>query len=179
MLIILDRDGVINQDSDDYIKSPEEWIPIPGSLEKIASLSREGHRVAVATNQSGVARGLISEENLKAIHEKFILELKKLGGKVECIFFCPHHPDEECECRKPKPGLLFKIAEHCQADITKAWFVGDSWVDVHAARAAGCQPVLVKTGKGLKTLQSLSGLEDILVFENLSRVVFPKAVVKV
>src|SRR5688572_16260160 len=106
MLIILDRDGVINQDSNEYIKSPEEWIPIPGSLEKIACLNQKGHQVVIATNQSGVARGLLTEETLQAIHEKFQCELKKLGGHVEGIFFCPHHPDEGCECRKPKPGLL-------------------------------------------------------------------------
>lgn len=173
MLIILDRDGVINQDSDHYIKSPEEWIPIPGSLEKIASLSQKGYRIAVATNQSGVGRGLLSEEILEAIHDKFRYELKKLGGHVEGIFFCPHHPDEGCECRKPKPGLLLKIAQHCQTDIRKAWFVGDSRVDIEAARVVGCQPVLVKTGKGLAALKSLSNIEDVLIFEDLSQVVFP------
>lgn len=173
MLIILDRDGVINEDSDDHIRSPDEWIPIPGSLEKIASLSQRGHKIAVATNQSGLARGYFDEKQLDAIHKKFQDELKKLGGHVDCIFFCPHAPDAGCTCRKPQPGLLLKIAEYCQADLKEAWFVGDSWVDIQAAQTVGCQPVLVKTGKGLITLKSLIELEGILIFENLNEVFFP------
>lgn len=174
MLIILDRDGVINQDSVDHIKSPEEWIPIPGSLEKIASLSQKGYQVVVATNQSGIALGYFDNRMLEAIHKKFRGELGKLGGHIDGIFFCPHHPDAGCECRKPRPGLLLKIAEHYQADLKKTWFVGDSLVDILAARAAGCQPVLVKTGNGLVTLNKLSNRDGILVFEDLAHVFFPE-----
>ncbi len=174
MLIILDRDGVINVDSEVYIKSPEEWIPIPGSLEKIAKLSQQGYKIAIATNQSGVARGLFDEMILASIHKKLQDALSQLGGHVDLIVYCPHHPDEGCACRKPKPGLLLNIAHYFQSDLRKAWFVGDSLVDIQAAKAVGCQAVLVKTGKGKKTLDALFDREDILVFEDLASVLFPE-----
>ncbi len=148
--IILDRDGVINYDSDEYIKSPDEWQPIPGSLDAIAHLNRAGFRVLVATNQSGVARGHYDLETLDQIHEKFMRELAAHGGYVEEIFFCPHHPEEECSCRKPKPGLLHQIAEKYNVDLTETYFIGDSYVDIQAAKAAGCKPLLVMTGNGHK-----------------------------
>ncbi|HEX4044646.1 MAG TPA: D-glycero-beta-D-manno-heptose 1,7-bisphosphate 7-phosphatase [Gammaproteobacteria bacterium] len=150
--IILDRDGVINYDSHEYIKSPDEWIPIPGSLNAIAQLNRSGFHVLVATNQSGVARGYYDIETLDRIHEKMMRELAAYGGYVEEIFFCPHHPDEQCVCRKPKPGLLQQMQSKYQFDFTKTFFIGDSWVDVQVAQTTGCKPLLVLTGNGQLTL---------------------------
>ncbi len=166
--LILDRDGVINQDSDAYIKGPEEWIPIPGSLEAIARLNRHGYRVAVATNQSGLARGLFDLDRLNAIHQKMARALEQLGGGIEALFFCPHGPDEGCECRKPKPGLLLEIEERFGLDIREIPVVGDSYRDLEAAWAVGAQPILVRTGKGGRTLAAHPGLEQrIPVFKDL------------
>jgi D-glycero-D-manno-heptose 1,7-bisphosphate phosphatase len=151
--IILDRDGVINADSDDYIKSPEEWHPIPGSLEAIATLNQAGFRVLVATNQSGIGRGFYNETMLNRIHEKFMQALKTVGGHVDEIFFCPHHPEEGCVCRKPKPGLFDQIQKKYKLDLSHVYFVGDSITDIQAAEAAGCQSLLVLTGKGQQTLE--------------------------
>ncbi|TAK72030.1 MAG: D-glycero-beta-D-manno-heptose 1,7-bisphosphate 7-phosphatase [Gammaproteobacteria bacterium] len=148
--IILDRDGVINYDSDEYIKSPDEWRPIPGSLDAIAQLNRAGFRVLIATNQSGVARGHYDLDMLSNIHEKLIRELAAHGGYIEEIFFCPHHPEEGCVCRKPKPGLLHQIAEKYGVNLGETFFIGDSHVDIQAAQAAGCKPLLVMTGNGEK-----------------------------
>ncbi len=145
--IILDRDGVINYESDEYIKSPAEWRPIPRSLEAIAQLNRHGFHVLVATNQSGVGRGLYDLEMLSRIHEKFVHELAAVGGYVDEIFFCPHHPDEKCICRKPNPGMLQQIAVKYPINFAETFFIGDSLVDVQAALAVGCQPLLVCTGK--------------------------------
>ncbi|OGT36083.1 MAG: D-glycero-beta-D-manno-heptose-1,7-bisphosphate 7-phosphatase [Gammaproteobacteria bacterium RIFCSPHIGHO2_12_FULL_37_14] len=156
--IILDRDGVINYDSSEYIKSPAEWLPIPGSLPAIAKLNRAGFRVIIATNQSGIARGFYDIAMLNAIHEKLINELKVCGGHIEEIFFCPHHPQDHCHCRKPNPGLLYQIQAKYSVELAKTFFIGDSLVDVQAARAAGCQPLLVRTGKGLEVLQKHSEL---------------------
>ena len=150
--IILDRDGVINQDSDHYIKSPDEWIPIPGSLEAIAHLNRRGYWVAVATNQSGIGRGYFSLATLQAMHEKMNNQLARVGGHVDCIVYCPHHPDEDCPCRKPKIGLLTQIEEQLHINLKTAFFVGDTYKDLQASKLAGCQGVLVRTGKGQKTL---------------------------
>ena len=154
-LVILDRDGVINQDSDDYIKSLDEWVPIPGSIEAIARLSRAGFRVAVATNQSGLARGLFELETLNAIHQRLRERVEAEGGRIEMIAFCPHGPDDSCDCRKPRPGLLLEIAARFDVDLTDVPFIGDSLGDIRAARAAGAQPWLVRSGKGERTLERL------------------------
>ncbi|WP_312931621.1 D-glycero-beta-D-manno-heptose 1,7-bisphosphate 7-phosphatase [Pseudomonas sp.] len=151
-LLILDRDGVINFDSDAYIKSVQEWIPIPGSIEAIAQLSKAGWTVAVATNQSGLARGYYSADTLEAMHARLRALVAEQGGAVGLIVHCPHGPDEGCACRKPKPGMLETIAAHYQHALEDVWFVGDSRSDLDAALAAGAQPVLVKTGKGERTL---------------------------
>lgn len=168
MLIILDRDGVINVESREYIKSPDEWIPLPGSLEAIAKLKQCGHKVCVATNQSGIARGYYSHETLEDIHKKMHNMLKDLGAEIDGIFYCPHHPNENCECRKPKPGLLHQIAEKHQADLSKATMVGDSLRDLQAAQAANCRPVLVRTGNGEKVLKENASLTDVEVFDDLA-----------
>ena len=166
-LLILDRDGVINQDSDAYIKSLEEWIPIPGSIEAIAQLSQAGWTVAIATNQSGIARGYYSLAPLDAMHTRMRELVRGLGGEVGLIVYCPHGPDEGCDCRKPKPGMLRQIAGHYGVGLTGVWFVGDSPGDLEAAKAVDAQPVLVRTGKGEKTLAK--GVSpDTLVFDDLA-----------
>lgn len=170
MLIILDRDGVINEDSDDYIKTPAEWMPIPGSLEAIARLNGAGHQVAVATNQSGIARGLYTEEGLQQIHALMQHQLAKVGGHIDAIFYCPHLPAENCTCRKPKPGLLLQIAAYFKADLKDALLIGDAARDIECAKAAGCPAVLVKTGKGLRTLGTSSDIQ-VDVFDDLAAVV--------
>ena len=152
-LLILDRDGVINHDSDAYIKSVEEWIPLPGAIEAIAQLSKAGWTVAIATNQSGIARGYYDVATLDAMHARLRALVAEQGGEVGLIVYCPHGPDEGCACRKPKPGMLQTIAKHYGADLAQCWFVGDSLGDLQAAKAVGSQPVLVKTGKGEKTLE--------------------------
>lgn len=167
-LIILDRDGVINEDSDAFIKSPEEWIPIPGSLEAITQLSKAGFTVAVASNQSGLARGLFDQATLEAMHEKFKKLLAEKGGEVATIKYCPHAPDDGCDCRKPKPGLLHQIASELNTDLKTVPVVGDSSRDLQAAEAAGAQPVLVRTGKGEATLSAGSLPEGTKVFPDLA-----------
>lgn len=168
-LIILDRDGVINEDSDEYIKSPDEFIPIPGSLPAIARLKQNGYTVVVATNQAGIGRGLFDMGTLNAIHEKLHRELGRVGGSLDGIFFCPHHPEDGCECRKPKPGLLIEIARRFEVDLSGVPVVGDSLRDIEAARDVGARPVLVRTGKGLRTLQAHSAeLHDVDVYDNLA-----------
>lgn len=151
-LAILDRDGVINQDSDAYIKNPDEWIALPGSLEAIARLSRANWRVVIASNQSGVARGLFSMDTLNAIHAKLRREVAQVGGSIDAIFICPHGPDDGCTCRKPKPGMFLDIARRYDVDIKSVPAVGDSLRDLQAAAAANCSPWLVLTGNGQKTL---------------------------
>lgn len=151
MLVILDRDGVINEDSDDYIKSLAEWKPLPGSIEAIAALSRAGFTVAVATNQSGLARGLFELEALEAMHQRLDELVEAEGGRLAGIFYCAHHPDDDCDCRKPKPGLIRAIEAELGESALGAWFIGDSLGDLEAAEAAGCEPVLVLTGKGPRT----------------------------
>ncbi len=160
-LIILDRDGVINQDSDAYIKSPDEWIPLPGSLEAIAKLNRAGYTVAVATNQSGLSRGYFDLKTLSAMHRKMEMLLSEHGGQIDAIFYCPHGPKDGCECRKPSPGMLQEIGERFQMNLNKVFFVGDTISDMKAATAAGVKPVLVRTGKGKKT-ESLMGENNFL-----------------
>jgi len=163
-LIILDRDGVINLDSDDYIKSPEEWIPIPGSIEAIADLSKAGYTVTVATNQSGIARHLFDEFDLAAMHQKMCALVEEQGGEIAGVFFCPHGPDDGCDCRKPGIGLLKQIESEFGTSVSGAPFVGDSARDLLAAKLAGCRPVLVLSGKGALTRQAcdeseLAGVE--------------------
>ncbi len=155
--IILDRDGVINQDSPDFIKSPEEWIPIPGSLEAIARLNAAGFTVLVATNQSGIGRGLFSQASFEQIQDKFKMQLKAVGGEIEKCYICPHLPTDNCTCRKPKPGLLLQIAQDYGIDFRKTptYSIGDSLRDLEAAQAAACIPVLVGTGNGSKTRANL------------------------
>lgn len=169
--IILDRDGVINYDSDFYIKNPDEWIPIPGSLDAIARLNRHGFHVIVATNQSGVARGYYDIAMLDQIHEKLMRELAAVGGYVEEIFFCPHHPDDRCDCRKPKPGMLFQIQEKYSINLSDTFFIGDTYSDVQAAQTAGCKPILVLTSKGQLALEKYPDLLSIPHFDNLSAAV--------
>ena len=156
-LIILDRDGVINQDSDAYIKSPDEWLPIPGSLEAIAKLNRAGYTVAVATNQSGLSRGYFDLKTLSAMHRKMEVLLSEHGGQIDAVFYCPHGPKDGCQCRKPSPGMLKEIGERFQANLEKVFFIGDTLSDIKAATAAGANPVLVRTGKGKKTELLLEG----------------------
>jgi D-glycero-D-manno-heptose 1,7-bisphosphate phosphatase len=167
-LVILDRDGVINEDSDAYIKSPDEWIPIPGSLEAIARLNRADYRVVVATNQSGVARGLFTLDTLNRIHEKMHRALAELGGNVDAIFFCPHAPDDQCYCRKPKPGLFHEIEQRLGVSLKNVPAIGDSLRDLQAAQSVGAQPQLVLTGKGSRTLAKLTAADKVPVFENLA-----------
>jgi D-glycero-D-manno-heptose 1,7-bisphosphate phosphatase len=150
-LVILDRDGTINQDSDQYIKSPAEWKPIPGSLEAIARLTQAGWRVMVATNQSGIARGLFDMAALNAIHAEMHRAVGQAGGRIDAVFFCPHAADSNCECRKPKPGLLREIAARLGVELAGVPMVGDALRDLEAAVAAGAKPYLVLTGKGKKT----------------------------
>ncbi|WP_348766475.1 D-glycero-beta-D-manno-heptose 1,7-bisphosphate 7-phosphatase [uncultured Salinisphaera sp.] len=148
-LIILDRDGVINEDSDDYIKSPAEWRPLPGSLEAILKLKNAGYRVVVASNQSGLARGLFDYDTLFAIHDKMTRMLADIGTHVDGIFFCPHGPDDGCRCRKPDTGLLDDIAKRFGRALAGTPFIGDSLSDIRAAQAAGATPVLVRSGKAV------------------------------
>mgnify|MGYP001546816129 FL=1 len=154
-LLILDRDGVINQDSDDYIRSLEDWVPVPGSIEAIAALSQAGYEVVVATNQSGLSRGYFTLDTLESIHDHLRGLVEAQGGSIAGIFYCPHLPDEGCECRKPGTGLLQAIEAELQQTVAGCYFVGDSLKDLQAARAMDCQPVLVLTGKGEQTQAQL------------------------
>jgi len=167
-LVILDRDGVINFDSPQFIKSPDEWKPIPGSLDAIAHLNRWGYRVVVATNQSGVGRGLFDMDTLNAIHDKMMRAVGQAGGRIDAIFFCPHSADSTCDCRKPKPGLFREIAERFNVDLTNVPAVGDSLRDLQAAAAVGAQPLLVLTGKGEKTRVDPDIPPQTLIFPNLA-----------
>jgi D-glycero-D-manno-heptose 1,7-bisphosphate phosphatase len=147
-LVILDRDGTINEDRDDYVKSPAEWLPIPGSLEAIARLNHAGWHAVVATNQSGLARGLFDMVTLNAIHAKMNRALAEVGGRIDAVFYCPHGPDDGCTCRKPLPGMLKTIGERYGVPLRETYAIGDSLRDLQAAVAAGCAPHLVRTGKG-------------------------------
>ena len=169
-LIILDRDGVINYDSEQFIKSPDEWRPIPGSLEAIALLNRWGWRVVVASNQSGVGRGLFDMDMLNAIHDKMVKSLAQVGGRLDAIFFCPHSADSTCNCRKPKPGMLLEIGERFNADLAGVPVVGDSLRDLQAGVAGGGLPCLVLTGKGEKTREDPDLPPQTVVFDDLAAV---------
>jgi D-glycero-D-manno-heptose 1,7-bisphosphate phosphatase len=168
-LIILDRDGVINHDSDDFIKSPAEWEPIEGSLEAIARLNYAGYRVVVITNQSGIARGLFDVETLNRIHTKMRRMVTQVGGRIEAILFCPHGPDDECKCRKPLDGSFMELAHRLRINLDNVPSVGDSLRDIEAAQSVGAQPILVKTGKGERTLAA--GIPDgVPVYDDLAAV---------
>ena len=159
-LVILDRDGVINHDSDEFIKSPDEWRPIEGSIDAIARLSAAGFTVAVATNQSGIARKLIDLPTLESIHRHLRNSVREAGGDLGKIVFCPHHPDDHCQCRKPAPGMLLKLSHQYGVPLDRVPAVGDSLRDIEAARAAGARPMLVLTGNGEKTAAALSSQGD-------------------
>jgi D-glycero-D-manno-heptose 1,7-bisphosphate phosphatase len=167
-LIILDRDGTINEDSDHYIKSLAEWRPIEGSLEAIARLTQADYRIAVATNQSGIARGMFDTTTLIAIHDNLQRALAQVGGRIDAFFFCPHAADSACECRKPKPGMLLEIASRFNVSLESVYMVGDALRDLQAAAAAGAKPVLVLTGKGRKTQKEGKLPPGTVVFEDLA-----------
>jgi len=171
-LIILDRDGVINHDSDAFIKSPEEWIAIKGSLEAIARLNQAGYRVVVATNQSGVARGLFDMKTLNAIHQKMHHAAQQLGANIDAVFFCPHAADDNCDCRKPKAGMFNEIGKRFGVNLRGGVVtVGDSLRDLQAGFLAGCGPFLVLTGKGEKTRDKGGLPPGTLIYPDLAAVV--------
>ena len=174
MLIILDRDGVINEDSDSYVRGPDDWHPIEGSIAAIADLSRAGHRIAIATNQSGLSRGYFTLDDLELIHAQLCARVEAEGGQIAGIFYCPHLPEEGCHCRKPATGLLDAIARELSEPLAGSPFIGDSLKDLQAAERSGCLPILVRTGKGSSSLGALQtgthGLahaEAVRVFSNL------------
>lgn len=171
-LIILDRDGVINEDSDAYIKTPDEWQPLPGSAAAIARLNRAGYRVVVATNQSGLARGLFDAATLDAIHQRMAARLRDVGARLDDIYVCPHGPDDGCDCRKPAPGLIDQIVAD-YGEVAGVPLVGDSLRDLQAGVARGCRPVLVLTGKGRRTLDKglPEDLGPVAVYDSLARFV--------
>jgi D-glycero-D-manno-heptose 1,7-bisphosphate phosphatase len=170
-LVILDRDGVINQDSEQFIKNPDEWKPIPGSLDAIARLNRAGYRVVVASNQSGIGRGLFDMAALNAINDKMYRTLAHMGGRIDALFYCPHAADAGCDCRKPKPGMFHDIARRFNVDLTGVPSVGDSLRDLQAAAAVGAQPILVLTGKGART-RAAGGLpEGTAIYADLAEAV--------
>ena len=170
-LVILDRDGVINFDSDAYIKSPDEWKPIPGSLDAIAQLTQAGYQVAVATNQSGVGRGLFEMATLNAIHDKMHRAVGLAGGRIDAVFYCPHAQEAHCSCRKPKPGLYEEICRRFHTSLKDIPCIGDSRRDLEAAAAAGGQPMLVLTGKGEMTRREGKLPPGTPVFKNLAEAV--------
>ena len=170
-LIILDRDGVLNLDSDAFIKSPQEWLPIPGSLEAVARLNQAGYRVMVATNQSGLARGLFSMTALNAIHQKMHAAAQQVGAHFDAVFFCPHAADDNCDCRKPRPGMLVSLSQRLNVSLKGVPTVGDSLRDLQAGFMVGCVPYLVLTGKGEKTRDTGGLPPGTAVFPNLAAVV--------
>ena len=165
-IVILDRDGVINVDSKDYVRNPEDWIPIEGSLEAIATLGQKGYSVFVATNQSGIARGLLDRKKLEAIHAKMKSSVKSAGGKIEGVVYCPHGASDRCDCRKPRAGLLKQIESLAGESVKGCPFIGDSLRDIEAAQAGGCKPILVLTGNGLKTKTALRS--EVVTYNDLS-----------
>ncbi|MEE4184940.1 MAG: D-glycero-beta-D-manno-heptose 1,7-bisphosphate 7-phosphatase [Gammaproteobacteria bacterium] len=167
-VVVLDRDGVINRESPEYIKSPAEWQPLPGALQAIAELKAAGYRVVVATNQSGLARGLFDLEALGQIHQRMLTAVADAGGALDGIFFCPHGPDAGCDCRKPAPGLLLQVAERFACGFENMVFIGDSARDLEAARAVGVRSILVRTGNGNATAAALAPDDDVLVVDDLA-----------
>ena len=172
-LIILDRDGVINQDSDSFIKSPEEWVALPGSLEAIARLNQAGYRVVVCTNQSGVGRGFFAMATLNAIHQKMHNAAQQVGADIDAVFFCPHTADDNCDCRKPKSGMLLEIAKRFEINLRQEAVVviGDSLRDLQAGFVVGCVPYLVLTGKGQDTVNKGGLPPGTKVYADLAEVV--------
>ena len=170
-VVFLDRDGVINRDSPDFIRSEDEWLPLPGSLEAIAALSAAGWTVVVATNQSGVARGYLSEAGLERIHERMRLAVRQAGGHIDAVFFCPHGPDDGCSCRKPADGLFSRISERYGCPLAGVPAIGDSARDIEAARRAGARPILVLTGNGRAALEALGHPADLEVYADLKAAV--------
>jgi D-glycero-D-manno-heptose 1,7-bisphosphate phosphatase len=172
-VVVLDRDGVINEDSDEFVKTLDEWIPIDGSIEAIARLYAHGFTIAVATNQSGIGRGLISEDALEAMHEKLLELVHEAGADIATIVYCPHKPEDYCDCRKPQSGLFDQIANTIGCDLEGAWTIGDSLRDLQAGVARGCTPILVRTGKGANTEMKLeednSEFENLEIFDNLDQ----------
>lgn len=171
-LLVLDRDGVINEDSDDFIKKPEEWLPIKGSLEAIARLTHNGYYIVVITNQSGIGRGLFSADMLSQIHVRMLDYVHQHGGKIHSILFCPHKPEDKCNCRKPDTGLYDELAARLNVSFDEVFSVGDSIRDLVAAQDAGAKPVLVKTGKGRKSLEAMKSddtLNDVPVYDSLAK----------
>jgi len=168
-LVILDRDGVINEDSDAYIKSPEEWRPLPGSLEAIARLTRAHYHIVVVTNQSGIARGLFDLDTLQQIHARMQLELARHGGRSDAIYYCPHGPNDDCHCRKPKAGMLRDLAKRLKVDLAGVPAIGDSLRDLQAALAVNARPILVRTGKGRQT--EAQGLLACEIYDDLAAAV--------
>ena len=169
-IVILDRDGVINFDSDNYIKSPAEWKPIPGSIEAIARLNQGGYRVVVATNQSGIGRGLFDMATLNAINDKMMEMVFRQGGRIDALFFCPHTNDDNCNCRKPRTGMFEEISARFHVDLKGVPCVGDALRDLQVADAVGGQPILVLTGKGQKTLEAGGLPEGTQVYPDLAAV---------
>jgi D-glycero-D-manno-heptose 1,7-bisphosphate phosphatase len=170
-LVILDRDGVINEDSDEYIKCPAEWVPIPNSLEAMLRLNQAGYRIVVVTNQSGVARGLLDVSTLNRIHGKMHHLLAQMGGNIEAVLFCPHLPTDNCDCRKPRPGLLQELSRRLRISLDGVPAVGDSLRDLQAAQAVGAKPLLVRTGKGKITAENASLPSRIEVYDDLASAV--------
>ena len=170
-VLVLDRDGVINADSPEYIKSPEEWHALPGSIDAIARATRAGYTIAVASNQSGVGRGYFDIDTLSAIHDRMVETVEAAGGRIDLIVYCPHTPDEGCECRKPKAGLLRRIESELGATLAGSWMIGDSMKDIAAARAVDMRPVLVRTGNGVRVERELEESSAVLVFDDLASAV--------
>jgi D-glycero-D-manno-heptose 1,7-bisphosphate phosphatase len=169
-MVILDRDGVINEDSDAFIKSPEEWVPLPGSMEAIAALNQAGFHVVVASNQSGIGRGLFGMAELNAMHQKMHKLAAQAGARIDAVFFCPHTSADACLCRKPEPGLLTDIAFRFNIRLKGVPLVGDSLRDLQAAATVGCLPFLVLTGKGEKTRAQGNLPAGTLIFKDLAAV---------
>jgi len=170
-LVILDRDGVINFDSDDYIKTPDEWRPIPGSLEAISRLTHAGCMIAVASNQSGVGRGLMKMSDVEAINDKMHDAVENAGGRIDGVFVCPHTPEDGCDCRKPEPGLLREIAEQFGMPLHSVPFIGDKLTDIEAALNSGAFPILVRTGYGEHSATHLPSTLNLPVFRDLAEAV--------
>ena len=166
-LIILDRDGVLNEENEDFIQSAEEWVPYDSSMQAVSRLNAAGYRVVLATNQSGIGRGLIQMDTLNQIHQKMHNSLGRFGGWVDAIFFCPDPPDSDSQCRKPKPGMFEDIANRCETDLEGVPAVGDKLADIQAAIAAGARPILVRTGYGRQTEKDENLPEGVEVYDDL------------
>jgi D-glycero-D-manno-heptose 1,7-bisphosphate phosphatase len=167
-LVILDRDGVINRDSANFIKNTNEWIALPGSLEAIALLNQSGFRIAIATNQSGIARGLFDMTTLNAINDKMYRALAQIGGRIDAMFYCPHAAEDNCSCRKPKTGMIEDIGRRFSVELSEVYGIGDSLRDLQAFADAGCKPILVRSGKGEETLAGGNLPKNTLIFADLN-----------